>query len=87
MAGSFMTLAFTGTLYEIHGAAVVPHVREGPGPLCLGPSVLGLLSPSYLRILITTYMPVAAWSAVAPKGLTRMVNFWFAAALLGTWRL
>ena len=82
-----MTLAFTRTWYEVQGAAVVPHVREGLGMLCFGPPVLGLLSPSYLRILITTYMPVAAWSAVAPKVSTRMVNCWFAAALLGTWRL
>jgi hypothetical protein len=45
------------------------------------------LFTSYVRILMTTYMPVAASSAVDPKGLTRMVNSWFAAALLGTWRL
>ena len=45
------------------------------------------LNPSYVRILMTTYMPVAAWSAVAPKGLTLMVNCWFSAALFGTWRL
>jgi hypothetical protein len=45
-----------------------------------------LLAP-YPLILMTRYMPVAASSAAAPKGLTRTVYSVPAAALLGTRRL
>jgi hypothetical protein len=66
----------------------LPHDNAATSPVV--PAKAGIqegLNPSYVRILMTTYMPVAAWSAVAPKGLTLMVNCWFAAALFGTWRL
>jgi hypothetical protein len=76
---------------RLWGSALGPEKRRAggviPRPFRTRTVESARLLTSYVRISITTYMAVAAWSAVGPKGLTRMVNSWFAAALLGTWRL